>query len=111
MTERARVPNLLHRFRSILSFSKSKEDLQNQIKNVTGPAFFEDEKIKVEEIKNLLDNGEHDVALGKLLSDFANEDGIQYFNRVRYFDDEDNNGLRNKLEKNVVSYLFGNKDC
>lgn len=84
------VPVLLRNVRNLLTFSSSKENVQEQVRKVNRSSFFEDEKAKVKKIKTLLNNGKHDQALGELLEDFANEDGIQYFNKIRHVEGQNN---------------------
>ena len=79
-------------FRKVLSFSQPGDVSREQLKSVNQPTFFEDEKEKVKKIKSLLECGKQEVALSQLLDDFANEDGIRYFNRIRYFDDQNQTG-------------------
>lgn len=75
----------LQKCRNFISFStNSTRRVQEQIKEVNQPSFFEDEKQKVNEIRDLIANGGHDEALRQVLQDFAHEDGIRYFNRIRY---------------------------
>ena len=93
---------LLHHFRTLFSFSKSKDDRQySLLEQVNRTSFFEDEKVKVKEIKNLINNGEHNAALNELLSDFASNDGIQYFNKVRYLEGHGKSNPKFNDEKKV----------
>ena len=80
------LPFSLQNIQNALSLSDSNNDFREQLQQVNQPAFFKDEKRKVEKIKSLLQSGQHEVALKELLRDFANEDGIKYFNRIRQND-------------------------
>jgi hypothetical protein len=69
------------------AFSKLRlvHDDHKQLDEVTGPAFFEEEKLKIEMIKSLVKSGtgKRD-ALNALLNDFDSDNGIQYFNKIRW---------------------------
>ncbi len=85
------------------AFSKLRlvDNGQNQLKQVNGPAFFEDEKLKIQTIKSLVKNGKYDDALNALLNDFDSDNGIQYFNKIRWSENiENSNGC---FEENLSS--------
>ena len=88
-------PSFITYCQNALPFStKSRRNTHQYLKQFNRPTFFSDEKVKVKGIRDLLNSGNQDLALSLLLKDFANEDGIRYFNKVRHLEGHDtiNNG-------------------
>ena len=81
------------KYRNLFSLSNSTRKVQDQINQVSRPTFFDGEKQKVNGIRRLIDNGGHEEALRLVLQDFAHEDGISYFNRIRYLENDDTEKL------------------
>lgn len=82
--------SIMQRISNAFSKLRLVDDDHKQLEQINGPAFFEDEKLKIETIKRLVKNGHYDDALKALLNDFDSDNGIQYFNKIRWSENIDN---------------------